>query len=88
MFFTKIIKAITEAFMVSGYSSTAKELRKLSDRQLADIGVSRRLLLKGAKAYPWREELVSQEIPATVTYLKTKAVVSKTPVMPYTPKAA
>jgi len=88
MFFKKIIKAITEAFMVSGYSRTARELRKLSDRQLSDIGVSRRLLAKGAKAYPWREEKVSQEIPANVTHLKTKTVIATTPIMPNTPKAA
>ena len=84
------MKGIKEAFMVSGYSKTAKELLKLSERQLLDIGVSRELLLKGAKAYPWREEKVSYStvIPSNLTKLNTKKVIENTPVMPQTPKAA
>jgi len=89
MIFSTITKGIKEAFIVSGYSKTAKELLKLSERQLSDIGVSRELLLKGAKAYPWRDEKqVSQTIPLNLTRLKTSKVIENTPIMPHTPKAA
>jgi len=90
MIFSKIKKGIKEAFMVSGYSKTAKELLKLSETQLIDIGVSRELLKKGAKAYPWREEnsVFTKAIPSNVTQLKTKKVIENTPIMPQTPKAA
>ncbi len=90
MIFSKIMKRIKEAFMVSGYSRTAKILLTLSERQLADIGVSRELLLKGVEAYPWREETLkaSQSIPSNVTKLKTTKVIENTPIMPHTPKAA
>ena len=88
MIFSKIMKGIKEAFMVSGYSHTAKELLKLSERQLTDIGVSRELLKKGGKGYPWRSEEVLQVIPNNVTTLKTTKVISNTPIMPKTPKAA
>lgn len=84
------MKGIKEVFMVSGYSKTAKELLKLSESQLTDIGVSREQLLKGAKAYPWRDEKVtpSMVIPSNVTQLKTKKIIENTPIMPQTPKAA
>ncbi len=88
MIFSKIKNRIKEAFLVSGYSQTVKELRKLSDRQLADIGVSRELLKVGASAYPWREEKISQVIPKNVTNLNTLKTVTHTPIMPRTPKAA
>jgi len=90
MIFSKIMKGIKEAFIVSGYSRTAIELRNLSDSQLADIGVSRELLLLGAKGYPWRDEKVkpSTVIPSNVTKLKAKKVIENTPIMPHTPKAA
>jgi len=88
MIFSKIKTRIKEAFIVSGYSSTVKELKKLSDTQLADIGVSRELLNVGVSAHPWREELVSQVIPKNVTNLNTLKTVTHTPIMPRTPKAA
>ncbi len=88
MIFSKIKNRIKESFHVSGYSQTVKELRKLSDRQLADIGVSRELLKVGASAYPWREEKISQVIPKNVTNLNTLKTVTHTPIMPRTPKAA
>ena len=90
MIFNTIKNGIKEVFIVSGYSKTAKELLKLSERQLNDIGVSRELLLKGAKAYPWREEKasLSKAIPSNVTKLKTTKIIENTPIMPQTPKAA
>lgn len=90
MIFSKIMKGIKEAFIVSGYSRTAKELSKLSAAQLTDIGVSRELLLKGGSAYPWREEnlALSKVIPSNITKLKTVKVIENTPIMPQTPKAA
>ncbi len=88
MIFSKIKTRIKEAFIVSGYSSTVAELKKLSDRQLEDIGVSRELLKVGVKAYPWREEAVSQVIPSNVTNLNTLKTVTHTPIMPQKPKAA
>lgn len=56
MNFKKIMNGINEAFLVSGYSRTAMELLQLSDKQLADLGVSRALLKCGYSAYPWRVE--------------------------------
>ena len=90
MIFNTIKNGIKEAFMVSGYSQTAKELLKLSERQLSDIGVSRELLLKGGRAYPWREEqhMVAKEIPSNVTTLRTNKIIENTPIMPRRPKAA
>ena len=88
MIFSKMIKRIKEAFVVSGYSQTVKELSKLSDRQLADIGVSRELLSLGASGYPWREETVAKAIPNNVTNFQTKKVIENTPIMPRRPKAA
>jgi len=88
MIFSKIKTRIKEAFIVSGYSRTVKELLKLSDMQLVDIGVSRELLQRGVSAYPWREEAVSQVIPKNVTKLHTTTVIANTPIMPRRPKAA
>lgn len=81
-----IIGGINDGLMLSGYSRTAIELRKLSDKRLAELGISKELLEKGA--YPWREEIVSQEIPDNLTTLKTIETDSKKLVMPQTPKAA
>ena len=88
MMFNKMLNRIKETFMVSGYSQTVKELRKLSDRQLVDIGISRDLLKLGAKGYPWREEKVLLVVPNNVTNLHTKKIIANTPIMPRTPKAA
>ena len=93
MSFNKIINSIHKAFLVSGYSRTAKELYLLSDRQLEDLGISRALLKRGYAGYPWRvEAVVAQEIPDNVSQLKvTKsatASVNQTPIMPQKPKAA
>ena len=90
MIFNTIKKGIKEAFMVSGYSQTAKELLKLSERQLTDIGVSRELLMKGGRAYPWRDEslTVSQSMPSNITKFRTKKVIENTPIMPRRPRAA
>ena len=63
----------------------------LSDRQLADIGISRVLLRQGYSAYPWREETVAQIIPDNVSQLNatnTANVINETQVMPRAPKAA
>ncbi len=88
MIFTKIKNRIKEAFIISGYSHTARELLKLSDRQLADIGISRALLQRGYSAYPWREEAVTQVIPDNVSNLNATKIVAQTPIMPQTTKAA
>ena len=88
MIFTKIKNRIKEAFIISGYSRTAKELLELSDRQLEDIGFSRALLKRGVSAYPWREESLIQVIPDNVSNLNTTKIVAQTPIMPQTKKAA
>ena len=90
MNFNKIISNVKEAIIVSGYSRTAKELLKLSERQLNDIGVSRELLTRGGKAYPWRDERkgISNSIPANVTKFRTTKIIENSPIMPSTPKAA
>ena len=82
---------IKEAIVASGYSRTANLLLKLSDAQLADIGVSRALLNKGFHAYPWRVEAQAQVIPDNVSQFhvaKPATTVNETAVMQQTPKAA
>ena len=90
MNFNKIKNGIKEVIIFAGYSRTAKELLKLSEKQLNDIGVSRELLTRGAKAYPWRSEeaVLSMSIPANVTKLRTSKVIQNTPIMTRRPKAA
>ena len=88
MNFTTIKNRIKKAVIISGYSRTAKELSFLSNRQLADLGISRELLHLGASAYPWREEEVSQVIPVNVTNLSELQTATYAPIKPQTPKAA
>lgn len=91
MIFSKIKNGLKEALIVSGYSRTAKELSLLSDRQLADLGISRGLLKLGASAFPWREEVESQMIPDNVTNFNTMQSFTYLPAdseTPKTPKAA
>jgi len=70
MILNKIINSVSEAFIVAGYSRTASELSALSDKQLAEMGISRTLLEQGVSAYPWREETQSQEVSDNVTSLQ------------------
>lgn len=91
MIFSKIKSGLKEAIIVSGYTRTAKELSFLSDRQLADLGISRELLSLGAKAYPWRAEVIEQVIPDNVTNFNTLQSFTYVPTdsgSPKTPKAA
>jgi hypothetical protein len=88
MIFTKIKNRIKEAFIISGYSRTAKELLKLSDRQLDDIGFSRVLLKQGYSAYPWREEEITHLMTDNVTNINIPETVTHTPIMPRRSKAA
>ena len=88
MIFTKIKNRIKKALLVSGYSRTAKELLKLSDRQLDDIGFSRALLKQGVSAYPWREEEITHLMTDNVTNIDFPETVVHTPIMPRRPKAA
>ena len=90
MNFSKIIYGIKEGFKISGYSRTASELDKLSDKQLADIGISRELLKQGAKAYPWRkeEQAVSPLKLASITSLNVTKSIENTPSMPIERKVA
>jgi len=67
MNFSNLIKSISNAFVVTGYARTASELMSFSDKQLSDLGISRKLLEQGASAYPWREAAV---IPDNVTSLE------------------
>ena len=85
---SNLIGGINEGIKLSGYSRTAHELRMLSDRQLADIGISRALLEIGANAYPWREEPLSRIIPDNITSLKAKEMESDASMKPKTTKAA
>ena len=91
MIFSKIKSGLKEAIIVSGYTRTAKELSFLSDRQLADLGISRELLNLGASAYPWRAQIDEQVIPDNVTSFNPVKSFSYIPVdsdTPKTPKAA
>ena len=85
---SSLVGGINEGMRLSGYARTAQELRLLSDKQLADLGLSRGLLEIGVNAYPWKAEEVSKLIPDNVTTLKAKEAVTEAPQMPRTPKAA
>jgi len=88
MNFTKIKRSLKEAFIRSGYSRTAIELLKLSDRQLDDIGVTRALLQKGHSAYPWRAEALDQVIPDNVSSLNTAKKEANSPILSRASRAA
>ena len=49
-----IIHVINDAMMQAARERVRSELLRRSDRQLEDIGVSRELLQRGARAWPWR----------------------------------
>ena len=88
MIFTKIKNKIIEAQKIAGYSRTAKELLKLSDRQLEDIGFSRALLMRGVSAYPWREQEITHVITDNVTNIDFPETGVHQPFTPSTRKAA
>ena len=88
MIFTTIKNKIIESQKKAGYSRARKELLKLSDRQLDDLGFSRGLLMQGVSAYPWREEEITHLKTDNVTNIDCPETVLHTPIMPYTPKAA
>ena len=52
--FTNIKKAFVAASVHNGKVRARQELLRMSDRQLADFGFSRELLLDGVSAWPWR----------------------------------
>jgi uncharacterized protein YjiS (DUF1127 family) len=89
MNFRKIIKAINNGFLISGYSRAAYELLQLDDRYLKELGISRALLKQGYAAYPWRE--ITEETAANVSNIATlKSVndVKSVQMKPKTPIAA
>ena len=75
MNFITLKNKIVNAYTYYEYSRTAMELSRRSTRQLTDIGISKQLLSKGASAYPWRLEDVSQEIPNNVTMINTTSLI-------------
>ena len=88
MIFSRIKNSVSEALMLSSYSRTAMELMMFSDKQLADIGISRSLLKLGPSAYPWRADVDTKEIPDNVTNLDSLKVQFVEMDTPKTPKAA
>jgi len=87
MNFITLKNKIVNAYIDYGYSRSAMELSQFSTSQLAEIGISKQLLSKGASAYPWRLESVSQEIPNNVTMINTTPV-TVTPIASMILKAA
>ncbi len=53
--FDKIAKALKQFSINANLNKTARDLLEYPDSCLLDIGISRHLLLKGAKGYPWKE---------------------------------
>lgn len=90
MIFTTIKNWIIESQKKAGYSSARKQLLKLSDRQLDDLGFSRELLMRGVSAYPWREEEITHAMADNVTNINVPEteVEVNTPVRTQRPKAA
>lgn len=60
MILTKVKNKISGFFKAVGYSRAAGELLKLTDKQLEEVGISRKLLEEGYSAFPWREEAKNQ----------------------------
>ncbi|MFK7858290.1 MAG: hypothetical protein AB8B64_05710 [Granulosicoccus sp.] len=52
--FSKIVTIIRRALEYRGRAHAHQQMLRMSDRQLADFGYSRVLLLEGVSAWPWR----------------------------------
>ena len=50
-----LLKDINKVVVAEKRNKTAEELAKMTDRQLADMGIARWKLELGARAYPWRD---------------------------------
>ena len=55
-FFSNLLKAIQASGEARARAELHTRFTQLSDRQLADIGISRRLLNEGIQAWPWRTQ--------------------------------
>jgi uncharacterized protein YjiS (DUF1127 family) len=51
-----LVKKLVSLFNRVAQNRTAKELLKMTDSRLTDIGFSRLMLEKGAAGYPWKLE--------------------------------
>ena len=72
-FLKNLIEAMQFAIEMRARSLALEEFRRMSDRQLYDIGISRDLLEWGVGAWPWRNEVeVEAEAPAVETNLDSK----------------
>lgn len=71
----KITKALAQISINTNLNRTARELLTYSDSCLLDIGISRHLLLKGAKGYPWKE--ISQSDIYSVALNTTSTIDAK-----------
>lgn len=60
--FSNIKNAFVVASVHNGKVRARRELLAMSDRQLADFGFSRELLLEGVSAWPWRVEEDAPEV--------------------------
>lgn len=75
-----ISKKIRDLIDNTSKSRAAKELLFLSDKQLADIGLSRVKLSQGASAYPWKGAEVVTSINFSISNSSTAdAKTSNTP---------
>ncbi len=70
--FSTIKNAFVMASVHNGKVKARQELLRMSDRQLADFGFSRELLLEGVSAWPWRED--SDEMVAAQSSVNGSAV--------------
>ncbi|HPE61274.1 MAG: DUF1127 domain-containing protein [Thiothrix sp.] len=67
-----VAKVIGNALQTQQKARVLQLFRNMSDRELADIGVSRELLNQGVQAYPWRvdEPVEAVNTPVTTSYSK------------------
>ena len=64
--FAGIADGVRRAYIKAGYERARVEMLGLSDRLLADVGVSRQLLEQGVDAWPWRVPAMTDS-PITVS---------------------
>ena len=72
-----VFKSLAKAFYTSLENSQKARVmnyfQDMSDKQLADIGISRALLQQGVKAYPWHVADENAESAKVVSFPKKSA---------------
>lgn len=85
MNFKKMKSAIKRTILIIGYSRAANSLLELSDKQLKEAGLSRKLIQQGYEGLPWKEEpevIVDATVtPDNISALNAEKSLKQTPLM-------